>query len=233
VRFNQLFWKEQLFGKRVDLEFGRLTGPFDFMPFNCRLVEHKITFLSDAAEIPMTHSYRDDSPEEFSLCRRKILIGGGVLLGGLAAVTSVSSIATDASETTFLKQFMELSSLLIPHQLDRGVGVRLATALRMQDPAFTARVESLLDIAKRKQATIVEDFFSDVPDGPLRDAALVIVSAWYLGVIVDAPGAEVFAYELALMYQPTIDVMTIPTYAISGPNGWTSEAPPLSDMPKF
>jgi fructose 5-dehydrogenase small subunit len=52
-------------------------------------------------------------------------------------------------------------------------------------------------------------------------------------VIVDAPGAEVFAYELALMYQPTIDVMTIPTYAISGPNGWMSEAPALSDMPKF
>jgi fructose 5-dehydrogenase small subunit len=52
-------------------------------------------------------------------------------------------------------------------------------------------------------------------------------------VIVDAPGAEVFAYELALMYQPTTDVMTIPTYAISGPNEWTSEAPPLGSMPTF
>jgi hypothetical protein len=39
-------------------------------------------------------------------------------------------------------------------------------------------------------------------------------TAWYLGVIVDAPDTEVFAYELALMYQPTSDVMTIPSYAI-------------------
>jgi fructose 5-dehydrogenase small subunit len=35
------------------------------------------------------------------------------------------------------------------------------------------------------------------------------------------------------MYQPTIDVMTIPSYAISGPNGWTSDAPPLNSMPTF
>jgi hypothetical protein len=130
-------------------------------------------------------------------------------------------------------QFMELSALLIPHRLDRDVGMRLAAALRMKDPAFAGHVAQLIDIAKKKNAKIVEDFFSDVPDGSLKDAALLIISAWYLGVIVDAPDAEVFGYELALMYQPTIDVMTIPSYAISGPNGWTSHAPALSDMPDF
>ena len=111
--------------------------------------------------------------------------------------------------------------------------MRLAAALSVRDPAFTGHVTALLELARKKQAAVVEDFFPDVPEGPLKDTALLIISAWYLGVIVDAPDAEVFAYELALMYQPTIDVMTIPTYAISGPNGWTSEAPPLSDMPKF
>jgi len=128
---------------------------------------------------------------------------------------------------------MEVSSLLIPHKLDRDVGLRLAAALKMKNPAFTAHVTNLIDIAKRKQAKIVEDFFSDIPDGPVKDTALLIISAWYLGVVIDAPDAEVFAYELALMYQPTIDVMTIPTYAVSGPNGWTSEAPPLGAMPNF
>ena len=180
----------------------------------------------------MTHTHRDDAPSDFSLFRRKILIGGGVLLGGLAA-TPGATIAADPSDAAFPDQFLELSALLIPHRLDRDVGLRLAAALRMKDPALPAHIRGLLDIAKKKNARIVEDFFSDVPDGPLKDTALLIISAWYLGVIVDAPDAEVFAYELALMYQPTIDVMTIPSYAISGPNAWTSDSAPLEDMPNF
>ena len=180
----------------------------------------------------MTHSHRDDAPADFSIFRRKILIGAGVVLGGLATAPIVT-IAADSAGSAYQGQFLEISALLIPHRLDRDVGLRLAAALRMKDPTFEARVTGLLQIAKKNNARIVEDFFPDVPDGSLKDAALLIVSAWYLGVIVDEPDAEVFAYELALMYQPTIDVMTIPTYAISGPNGWTSQAPPLGEMPRF
>jgi hypothetical protein len=172
----------------------------------------------------MSASDRDDAPPNFSLFRRKILVGGGLLLGGLAAGTGIPD---------FANQFIQLSSLLIPHQLDRDVGSRLATALLTKDPEFTAQVSTLLGIAQKRNARIVEEFCPDIPDGPLKDTALLIVSAWYLGVVIDAPGAEVFAYELALMYQPTIDIMTIPTYAISGPNGWTAEAPPLDSMPTF
>jgi fructose 5-dehydrogenase small subunit len=174
-----------------------------------------------------------DAPADFSLFRRKILVGGGLLLGGFATISNAPSGAADASPPDFANQFMEVSSLLIPHKLDRDVGLRLAAALKMKDAAVTAHVSNLIDIAKRKQAEIVEDFFSDVPDGPVKDTALLIISACYIGVIVDAPDAEVFACELALMYQPTIDVMTIPSYAISGPNGWTSEGVPLADMPNF
>jgi hypothetical protein len=181
----------------------------------------------------MSHSYRDDAPADFSLFRRKFLIGGGLLLGGLAVTGNIPAVAASAPIAAFPNQFMELSSLLIPHRLDRDVGLRLAAALRMKDPALPTHVVSLIEIAKQKHATIVEEFFSDVPDGPLKNTALLIISAWYLGVIVDAPDAKVFAYELALIYQPTADVMTIPTYAISGPNGWTSEAPPLGRMPNF
>jgi fructose 5-dehydrogenase small subunit len=174
----------------------------------------------------MSHFHRADVPAELGLSRREILIGGGVLLSALAAAP-IATIAADSSLTTYPGEFLEISALLIPHQLDRDVGLRLAAALRMKDPTFAAKVTELIRIAKSKNAKIVEEFFPDVPDGPLKDAALLIVSAWYLGVIVDSPDAEVFAYELALMYQPTIDVMTIPTYAISGPNGWSSQAPPL------
>ena len=181
----------------------------------------------------MNPSDRDDAPPDFSLFRRKIIIGGGLLLGGFSAATRIPAAPADSATADFGNQFIQLSSLLIPHHLDRDVGLRLAAALRTKDPGFAANVITLLDIARKKNAKIVEEFFPDVPDGPLKDTALLIISAWYLGVIVDEPGAEVFAYELALMYQPTIDVMTIPTYAISGPNEWTSEAPPLNSMPSF
>jgi hypothetical protein len=181
----------------------------------------------------MTPSDRDDAPPDFSLFRRKTLIGGGLLLGGFAAAPRIPAGPEEPATADFGNQFIQLSSLLIPHQLDRDVGLRLAAALRTKDPAFTAHVSTLIDIARKKKAKIVEEFFPDVPDGPLKDTALLIISAWYLGVIVDEPGTNVYAYELALMYQPTIDVMTIPTYAISGPNEWTSEAPPLNSMPTF
>jgi len=172
-------------------------------------------------------------PAQFSLYRRRILIGGGVLIGSLATSLKIPNAAADAPATDFPQQFLQLSALLIPHPLDRDVGLRLAAALKMKDPAFASHISGLLDVAKQKRATVVEEFFPDIGAGPLKDTALQIISAWYLGVIVDAPDAEVFAYELALMFGPTRDVMTIPTYAVSGPNGWTSKAPALADMPEF
>jgi hypothetical protein len=214
----------------------------DVLPIThvCAIITHPMSKLKGELGVsghgrgsPMSIVDRDDAPAEFSLSRRRILISGGVLIGGLAAVQGVATSAANAPGAEFANQFMELSSLLIAHQLDRDVGLRLAAALKMKEPAFTAQVVTLIEIAKRNHAKIVEEFFSDIPIGPLKDTALLIISAWYLGVIVDEPDAEVFAYELALMYQPTRDVMTIPTYAIAGPNGWTSKSPPLNTMPKF
>lgn len=177
---------------------------------------------------------RDDAPPEFSLGRRKILVGGVLLLGGFAAVPTLSAPSLDvAFPDETLARFMEISSILIQHQLDRGIGRRLSIAMTAANPSLPAHITELLAIARKRNARIVEDFFPDVPAGPLKETALSIVSAWYIGVLTDAPDAEVFAYEFALMYQPTIDVMTIPSYAKSGPNGWNADAPPLSDMPKF
>jgi hypothetical protein len=178
-------------------------------------------------------SFRDDAPANFSLYRRKILVGGALLLGEVARANYVSAALPDGAGNDASTPFMEISQLLIQHRLDRDVGRRLAIAMAATNPAFSEQITELLVIAKGKNAKIVEDFFPDIPAGPLKECALAIISAWYMGVIVDAAGAEVFAFELALMYQPTIDVMTIPTYAISGPNGWTSDAPPLNAMPTF
>ncbi len=129
-------------------------------------------------------------------------------------------------------RFMALSRLLIPHQLNPEIGRRLEAALKADTPPFSDHIDALLTLAHDKKAAIVEDFFPFASD-TAKAAALQIISAWYLGVVDDAPDAPIIAYELALMFKPTSDVMTIPTYSISRPNGWNSEAPPLSAMPIF
>jgi len=181
----------------------------------------------------MDDRYRDDSPAAFNLARRRILVGG-LMIGGLAALPTLPVIAapTPWSDQSAAR-FMEISLLLVPHRLNEEVGKRMGAAMAALNPSLSQQIDGLLSIARDKNARIVEDFFADVPDGPLKATALSIISAWYLGVVTDAPDAEVFAYEYALMYQPTSDVMTIPSYAISGPNAWSADAPPLSNMPEF
>jgi fructose 5-dehydrogenase small subunit len=181
----------------------------------------------------MKQPVRDDCPSEYSLARRDFLAGSVVFMGALASSTRVVAAPLNASTALPAPKFMEVSSLLIDHKLDGDVGARLAAAISSIHPGIEQDVDQILEIAHKNNAKIVEDFFPDLPEGKLKDTALAIISAWYTGVIVDAPGSTVFAFELALMYQPTRDVMTIPSYAISGPNGWNASAPPLSDMPKF
>jgi fructose 5-dehydrogenase small subunit len=176
---------------------------------------------------------RDDFPTTFNLARREVLVGA-LFVGGAAALAMLpASSAAAAWSDESAARFMDISSRLIPHRLNAEIGRRLGTLMSASNPALAEHVTALLAIAKGKVAKTVEDFFPDVPEGPLKQTALSIISAWYLGVVSDAPDAEVVAFEYALMYQPTHDVMTIPSYAVSGPNGWPSNAPALSDMPEF
>jgi len=181
----------------------------------------------------MDENERDDSPASYRLTRRRILVGGTLVVGGLSLHSFTVATAVAAPGGADAMPFMALSRLLIDHQLDEQVGYRLAVAMTAMKPELPRQIDTLLAIAHDRDARIVEDFFDHIADPALKQTALAIISAWYVGVLVDAPDAEVFAYELALMYQPTRDVMTIPTYAISGPNGWTSDAPALADLPKF
>ena len=180
----------------------------------------------------MTDVFRDDCPPEYNLNRRHLL-GVGTAFMGLAAAPHGFAASPNTASGALLPKFMEVSSLLINHNLNAEVGSRLAAAMSRAYPDIEQNVDDILTIARNHNAKIVEEFYSDIPQGRIQDTALAIISAWYSGVISETPGSEVYAYELALMYQPTSDVMTIPSYAISGPNGWNASAPPLKDMPDF
>ena len=181
----------------------------------------------------MTQQFRDDCPAEFDIGRRIFVAGSVMFMGARALTAHVASAQADEPSSLAASKFMKISTLLIDHKLNAQVGARMAVAMGKVYPGIEHDIDQILAVAIEKNAKVVEDFFPGLPEGRLKETCLAIISAWYTGVIVDAPGSEVFAFELALMYQPTSDVMTIPSYAISGPNGWNSSAPNLSDMPAF
>jgi hypothetical protein len=167
---------------------------------------------------------------------RRMLLGCTAMLGTLVLLRhawSEPAVPDPKADTPFADTpFMELSALLIAHRLNPVIGGRIAMEMKANQPPLSDQIDALLKLARSKNATRVEEFFH-FADDVAKAAAQRIISAWYLGVIDDVPGATVIAYELALMFQPTADVMTIPTYSISGPNGWDSKALPLEAMPIF
>jgi len=160
--------------------------------------------------------------------RRLVLASGAAALAGLAVAQPWPVQSAGTHDT----RFMTLSRLLIPHSLDPEIGRRIAIDLKADMAPVSDHIDALLKLAQDRHAAVVEDFFPFASD-EAKACALRIISAWYLGVVDDAPGAKVIAYELALMFKPTSDVMTIPTYSISRPNGWGAAAPPLIAMPNF
>jgi hypothetical protein len=177
------------------------------------------------------------------LTRRKLLIGGAVAVGTYVAVPGLPVFALPESATATSgtpavpaeidAQFMRLSSLLINHQLDTGVGARITAFAMTAHPDLPKMMDGIIAIAQQKNAASVEDFFGDIPAGPMQDLAHWIISAWYSGSSSAKHDAEVFTYELALTYQVTKDVTQIPSYGLSGPNAWTRPNAALADMPQF
>lgn len=177
------------------------------------------------------------------IARRKLLIGGAAIVGTYVTVSGFPCLAlsepTTVAPGTFAvpaaidAQFMRLSSLLINHHLDAGVGARIAAFASNAHPDLSRMMDSIIAIAQQKKATAVEDFFDDIPDGAAKDLAHWIIAAWYSGSSSASHDAEVFTYELALTYQVTKDVTQIPSYGLSGPNAWTRSNAPLDAIPQF
>lgn len=165
------------------------------------------------------------------LSRRALLATATTAMGGLVVGWSRPVWSSNAGGETY-RDFLRLSALLIPHRLDEVTGRRLAAAMKADQPPLAGYVTTLLALAATKRASTVEDFFP-FATGATRAAALKIISAWYLGVVEDVPEAQVFANVDALMFKPTSDVMTIPTYAPAGPSAWGGFSPPLAAMPTF
>lgn len=165
-----------------------------------------------------------------ALTRRKLLLGAATVSATWLTWSGVP--AWGLAPAPPQEQFMQVSALLVNHRLDARVGARMAAAAQ-KFPQYAQMMKSIIGIANAKQARQVEDFFADIPAGPLQDFAHWIIFAWYSGCSSPKKDAQVFAYETALTYQTTADAVAIPSYGFSGPNQWGRPIVPLTPMPSF
>jgi len=168
------------------------------------------------------------------ISRRGLLMGGVTLFAGTMAASLCPSLSLAAVDGGTQTQFMKLSNLLINHELNPAVGARIAEAATSQHQNLGQMLDAIIAIAEKKNGTQVEDFFADIPDGKLKDFAHWVIFAWYSGCSSEKRDAKVFTYEEALTFKTTSDVVTIPSYGLSGPNLWTRPNVALSaPMPRF
>ncbi|WP_354858915.1 sorbitol dehydrogenase family protein [Acetobacter fabarum] len=171
----------------------------------------------------------------FKINRRGLLLGMSALATAASFVQSrgAAASAEQAHEPDGVLRFMLVSKLLVPHNLDPFVGHKIYNALSNAEEGFDNTVTALQDFIMKNAVVDVEHLMPALTDVALKNSALKIISAWYSGVVHGKSGDRVVAFEEALMFKVTNDVMTIPSYAKSAPNAWNATAVPLLNMPSF
>jgi hypothetical protein len=199
--------------------------------FGKKAMNHEVKSATETTAV-------EDAFDTEPISRRTLVKASASAVGLAVFGVSSQSTAQAAEEVAAAAalngdKFMAASHFLIQHRLSPGVGGRMAAILHTRIPTLDADLDAIIRTAKEKNAKVVEDFFDALPDGQVKDTAHQIIFGWYAGVIDESSTAEVFAYEEALMYQPTKDAVALPTYSFNGPNHWTEVDPPLSAMPEF
>ncbi|GBD57871.1 sugar dehydrogenase complex small subunit [Gluconobacter wancherniae] len=170
------------------------------------------------------------------LSRRRLLALSGASLAAAALVSRESVNAQDivTSDHSNVSDFMEFSRFATGHKnLDLAIGSALLLALEAQNNSFPSQMASLRELVSKNGYANVEALEEAIQSNPLHPVLLSVVKAWYAGVVESGTTAKVYAFEKALMYQPSRDVVVIPTYAHDGPNYWVAQPNAVEAMPEF
>lgn len=182
-----------------------------------------------------------------SMSRRRAL----QTLGGIAALAAVGSLTLSLKPAfallpppagdAALTQFMTLSAWLTGRPaLDAALGQRYFAALSQRVPDLARQVAALSALLKERAAQGQQAFCDFVDASGAAHATLPrqILAAWYTGQVDVLPKpqsphdraappqngtATVVAYEVALMYQATGDVLAIPSYCRDVPGYWSQQ----------
>ncbi|KPH85204.1 MULTISPECIES: sorbitol dehydrogenase family protein [Komagataeibacter] len=169
---------------------------------------------------------------ELKINRRHLLLGMSAL-ATVASFAQSKGFAEPLHQSDSVSRFMSVSKILVPHQLNPVVGHRIYVALNDVEENFDNTIHAIHNFIVKTASVDVEHLMPALTDEKLQNSALKIISAWYSGVVHGKSGDHVIAFEDALMYKVSSDVMTIPSYAKSAPNAWNATAVPLLNMPSF
>ena len=159
--------------------------------------------------------------------QRRLLVKGSISWGVVAAFAPMPVMqalaavpAVSADVPAAVAAFQQASTFLTSKSVNATMASRAYEALKKRMPDLDKTVASINGLVTEKQLGDMDAYLAlqDVDKG-LDKQAKDIVRAMYLGVVGDDEKAELFAYEEAFMYDPTRDVLVVPTYG-RGPDSW-------------
>jgi hypothetical protein len=158
--------------------------------------------------------------------RRKVLLAtvanmlAGVFMPGL------SSQAIAAPAESEGDRFLRVSRVLTgKSDLDPAIAARTLDAMTARDAQFATRFMALAKAVDSAGLHDLTDFerTAIAADPALKQTAVEIVSAWYLGVVGEGETAKLVTYEDALMFRPTRDVTAPPATGGSEFGSWSAK----------
>jgi len=148
------------------------------------------------------------------------------LLEGLFCAIGLLSPARALATISGGSDFLSVSSFLTNREIDQDVSEQIHKGFVAQDAAFDKKVAQLAkSIASQGAASIDTLDMGALPPAD-KACALMIIAAWYTGVIGAGADATVVLFNAAFLYDVTRDAVVVPTYCAWGANYWTQAPPP-------
>ena len=113
-----------------------------------------------------------------------------------------------------------------PRADDRLLAQAYHAAFMEIEPDFLLRAASLAAAMKTQNLSTPDAFSASAlaQDPVQRATAVGLTAAWYLGHVEhDVDHGQPVAFEKALMWGPTSDIMVTPSYARGGPDYWARQ----------
>jgi fructose 5-dehydrogenase small subunit len=154
--------------------------------------------------------------------RRSFVLTSAALAALALAHPPAMLRAADADFRTH--PFMVVSRLVCDATPDLRTAEALYGALSKK-VNFDRQLEALAKLANARGMSVeaLADQLDSTNQTDLRETLNEIVAAWYLGIV----GDRTYAYESALMYRATADVLSPPSYVHAGPLSWATLTPPV------
>lgn len=166
---------------------------------------------------------------------RRAMLSIGLAMPFIAVSrTAFAQALTTPEEPISPERLHALSVALIgPAADDTALSQAYHEAFGKVAPDFLMRAAVLAKAMQAQGVTTPETFSGSAlaQDSGYHATAVALTAAWYLGHAPDDDhGGQVVAYEKALMWRPTDDIMVIPSYARGGPDYWARQIPQIKQQ---